>query len=70
MATLATLLRAGAPGRAATFTHVYVFVSLAAVGAGLVGLALVLRPAGATSESAAERAAEPATAPVAPAPAR
>jgi hypothetical protein len=62
VATLATLVRSGAPGQVATFTHVYVFVSLAAVGAGLVGLALVLRPA--------TPASEPVTAPVAAAPAR
>ena len=48
----------------ATYTHVYVFVSLAAVGAGLTGLALVLRPA-----TAATAASEPAAPPVAAAPA-
>ena len=37
MATLATLLRSGGAGQVATYTHVYVFVSLAAVGAGLTG---------------------------------
>lgn len=62
VATLATILRSGAAGSAATFSHVYVFVSLAALAAGVVGLALVLHPASA--------AAEQTTPPVAAAPAR
>jgi len=61
VATMATILRSGAVGQASAFAHVYVFVSVAALGAGLVGLALVLRPAKATDE--------PAGAPVAAAPA-
>jgi hypothetical protein len=52
VATLATIIRSGPAGQAATFAHVYVFVSLAALAAGLVGLALVLRPAQPPSESA------------------
>jgi EmrB/QacA subfamily drug resistance transporter len=67
VATLATLVRSGGPGQVATFTHVYVFVSLAALGAGLVGLALVLRPAAAAASAASD---EPVTAPVSAAPAR
>ena len=66
VATLATILRSGAAGQAATFTHVYVFVSLVALGAGLVGLALVLRPA---ASSASAEAGETVTAPVSAAPA-
>jgi EmrB/QacA subfamily drug resistance transporter len=66
VATLATILRSGAAGQTATFAHVYVFVSLAALGAGLVGLALVLRPAASPASAAAD---EPVTAPVSPAPA-
>jgi len=62
VATLATILRSGASGQAATFAHVYVFVSLLALAAGFVGLGLVLRPAEAASDAAA--------APVAAAPAR
>jgi MFS family permease len=62
VATLATLVRSGGADLVATFAHVYVFVSLAAVGAGLVGLALVLRPATAASEPASEPAAAPVTA--------
>jgi EmrB/QacA subfamily drug resistance transporter len=61
VATLATIVRSGAAGQASTFAHVYVFVSLAALAAGVVGLALVLRPA--------QPAGEPAAAPVAAAPA-
>jgi len=61
VATMATILRSGAGGQASAFAHVYVFVSVAALGAGLVGLALVLRPAKATDG--------PAGAPVAAAPA-
>ena len=74
VATLATLLRSGAAGQAATFTHVYVFCSAAAVGAGPVGLALVLRPATQATQATqaapatqATPAAEPAGPPVAPA---
>jgi hypothetical protein len=66
VATLATLVRSGGSDLVATFTHVYVFVSLAAIGAGVVGLALVLRPVGA---SAGPTAAEAGAAPVAAAPA-
>jgi hypothetical protein len=55
-------VRSGAAGQASTFAHVYVFVSLAALAAGVVGLALVLRPA--------QPAAEAVTAPVSAAPAR
>jgi EmrB/QacA subfamily drug resistance transporter len=66
VATLATILRSGAAGQAATFTHVYVFVSLVALGAGLVGLALVLRPA---ASSASAEAGETVAAPVSAAPA-
>jgi hypothetical protein len=66
VATLATLVRSGGSDLVATFTHVYVFVSLAAIGAGLVGLALVLRPVGA---SAGPTAAEAGAGPVAAAPA-
>ncbi len=74
VATLATLLRSGGAGQVASFTHVYVFVSLAAVGAGLVGLALVLRPAtpptpAASAASASEAASAAASPPVAAAPA-
>jgi EmrB/QacA subfamily drug resistance transporter len=65
VATLATILRSGAPGQIATFAHVYVFVSLAALAAGVVGLAL--RPAAsaapdtsAVGATAAESAAAPA----------
>ncbi len=65
VATLATLVRSGGAGQVATFTHVYVFVSLAAAGAGLVGLALVLRPA-----ASAVSSGEATGAPVAAAPAR
>jgi EmrB/QacA subfamily drug resistance transporter len=65
VATLATIVRSGAAGQAATFTHVYVFVSLAALGAGLVGLALVLRPATTGAD-----AGEPVSAQVSAAPAR
>ena len=68
VATLATLLRSGGSDLAATFTHVYVFVSLAAIGAGLVGLSLVLRPT--TAAAAASAApADAGSAPVAAAPA-
>ena len=65
VATLGTLLRSssGATGQVATFAHVYVFVSLAALAAGAVGLGLVVRAAPASA------AAEPATAPVSAAPA-
>jgi hypothetical protein len=70
VATLSTLVRSGSAGQVATFAHVYVFCSLAAVGAGLVGLALVLRPAdAAATPAAAARAGESAAAPVAAAPA-
>ena len=70
VATLATLLRSGGAGQVATFAHVYVFCSLAAVGAGLVGLALVLRPAdSAASAASASTASESAGAPIAAAPA-
>ena len=43
IATLATLVRSGGTDLVTTFAHVYVFCSLAAVGAGVVGLTLVLR---------------------------
>jgi hypothetical protein len=62
VATLATLLRSGGAGQSATFAHVYVFVSLAALGAGLVGLGLVLHPAAAVAST------EPAVSPAAAAP--
>jgi hypothetical protein len=45
VATLATLVRSGGAGQASTFAHVYVFCAVAALGAGAVGLRLVLRPA-------------------------
>lgn len=45
VATLATIVRSGGTGHVATFEHVYVFCSLAALGAGLVGLGLPLRAA-------------------------
>jgi EmrB/QacA subfamily drug resistance transporter len=64
VATLATLVRSGGSDLVATFSHVYVFCSLAAIGAGFVGLTLVLRPAQPVV------AAEGAAAPVAAAPAR
>jgi lysophospholipase L1-like esterase len=44
IATLATLIQSGTPGNAATFQHVYVFCSLAVVGAAIVGLGLTLKP--------------------------
>ena len=63
VATLATLLRSGGGDLVGTFAHVYVFCSLAAVGAGVAGLRLVLRRA-----APAETSAETVAAPVAPAP--
>jgi EmrB/QacA subfamily drug resistance transporter len=60
VATLATLVRSGGAGQAATFAHVYVFCSVAALGAGVVGLRLALRPAGGP-------VGEPTSPPVAPA---
>ena len=71
VATLATLVRSGGAGQVATYAHVYVFCSLAAVAAGLVGLALVLRPAVPAASSASSASSGEATgAPVAAAPAR
>ena len=67
VATLATLVRSGGSDLVATFTHVYVFVSLAAIGAGVVGLSLVLRPT--TAAAAAAAPADAGSAPVAAAPA-
>jgi lysophospholipase L1-like esterase len=43
IATLATLIRSGTAGDLATYEHVYVFCSLAAIGAAVVGLGLTLR---------------------------
>jgi EmrB/QacA subfamily drug resistance transporter len=43
IATLATLIQSGTPGNAATFQHVYVFCSVAVLGAAIVGLGLTLR---------------------------
>jgi hypothetical protein len=71
VATLATLVRSGGAGQVATYTHVYVFCALAAAGAGLVGLALVLRPAASAVSSVSSVSSGEATgAPVAAAPAR
>jgi hypothetical protein len=64
VATLATLVRSGGSDLVSTFSHVYMFCSLAAIGAGLVGLTLVLRPAQPVAASS-----DAATAPVAAAPA-
>jgi len=44
IATLATLIRSGTPGHLATFEHVYLFCSLAVIGAAAVGLGLTLSP--------------------------
>jgi EmrB/QacA subfamily drug resistance transporter len=44
IATLATLIRSGTAGDLAAYEHVYVFCSLAAIGAAGVGLGLTLRP--------------------------
>jgi EmrB/QacA subfamily drug resistance transporter len=54
IATLSTLVRGGSPGAVATFTHVYLFCSLAALGVAAVGTGLVLRPAAAEAPAARE----------------
>jgi EmrB/QacA subfamily drug resistance transporter len=46
IATLATLIRSGAGAGAPTLEHVYVFCSIAAVGAAVVALGMTLRPLG------------------------
>jgi EmrB/QacA subfamily drug resistance transporter len=53
-ATLATLIQSGTPGNAATFQHVYVFCSLAVIGAAIVGLGLTLRPLAAPTVTEAD----------------
>ena len=45
IATLATVVRSGSVGAAATFEHVYLFCALAVLGTAAVGLGLILRPA-------------------------
>jgi EmrB/QacA subfamily drug resistance transporter len=54
IATLATLIQSGSPGHAATFRHVYVFCSLAVLGAAIVGLGLTLRPLAAPTVTEAD----------------
>jgi MFS transporter len=62
VATLATLVRSGGTDLVSTFSHVYVFCSLAAVGAGAAGLALVLRTGPRPAAAAAEAGPTPAPA--------
>ena len=55
IATLATVVRSGSVGAAATFEHVYLFCALAVLGTAAVGLGLILRPApGVVTAAAAE----------------
>jgi hypothetical protein len=55
IATLATVVRSGSVGAAATFEHVYLFCALAVLGTAAVGLGLILRPTpGVVTAAAAE----------------
>ena len=64
IATLATLVRAGGTGRVATFEHVYLFCALTVLGAAVVGVGLVLRPARAAAAPPAVVPAPAAALPV------